>query len=62
MYLCYLDESGDPGVFTGTATPTYTVAAVLVHETQWLGLFEDILRFRRYLRQNFNLRMRDRAG
>jgi hypothetical protein len=58
MYLCYLDESGDLGVSAGSATPTYTVAAVFVHETQWLGLFEDLLRFRRYLRQNFNLRMR----
>jgi hypothetical protein len=58
MYLCYLDESGDPGVVPGSPTPTYTVACVFVHASQWVPLFEDLLRFRRYLRQNFDLRMR----
>ena len=59
MYLVYLDESGDAGVGAGSATTTYTVACVLVHASHWVGLFEDILRFRRYLRANFGLRMRE---
>jgi hypothetical protein len=58
MYLVYLDESGDAGVVTGTATPTYTVACVLVHASHWVSLFEDVLRFRRHLRANFGLRSR----
>ena len=58
MYLCYMDESGDPGVGPGSPTPTYTVACVFVHDSHWVGLFEDTLRFRRYLRVNFGLRMR----
>ncbi|MDP8943296.1 MAG: DUF3800 domain-containing protein [Actinomycetota bacterium] len=53
-----MDESGDPGVGVGSPTPTYTVSAVFVHDTQWVSLFEDLLRFRRYLRDNFGLRMR----
>jgi hypothetical protein len=57
MFLCYMDESGDPGK-VGSPTPTYTVACVFVHDSQWVRLFEDILRFRRYLRQHFALRMR----
>ena len=55
----YLDESGDAGVGPGSPTPTYTVACVLVHATHWVALFEDLLRFRRYLSQNFGLRMRE---
>jgi hypothetical protein len=58
MYLCYMDESGDTGVSPGSPTPTYTVAAVLVHETHWVRLFEDLIGFRRYLRGAFGLRMR----
>lgn len=53
-----MDESGDPGVGHGSPTPTYTVACLFVHDSHWVSLFEDVLRFRRYLRANFNLRMR----
>jgi hypothetical protein len=58
MYLGYLDDSGDPGVHAGSPTPTFTTACVLVRDAHWVGLFEDLIRFRRYLRQNFGLRMR----
>jgi hypothetical protein len=58
MYLGYLDDSGDPGVHAGSPTPTYTTACVLVRDSHWVGLFEELIRFRRYLRQNFGLRMR----
>jgi hypothetical protein len=57
MYLCYMDESGDAGV-SGSPTLTYTVGAILVHETHWVGLFNDLIGFRRYLRSAFGLRMR----
>jgi len=53
-----MDESGDPGTHPGSPTPTYTVSALFVHEADWVILFEDLLRFRRYLRQHFGLRMR----
>ncbi|MDW8337638.1 MAG: hypothetical protein RMM28_00680, partial [Thermoleophilia bacterium] len=59
MYLVYLDESGDAGVVAGSPTPTYTVACVIVHSNHWVALFEDLLRFRRYLNTNFGLRMRE---
>jgi hypothetical protein len=58
MYLCYIDESGDPGVHPGSPTSTYTVAAVFVHASHWVSVFEDMIQFRRYLSQNFALRMR----
>lgn len=53
-----MDESGDPGVNPGSPTPTYTVSCLFIHATHWVALFEDMLKFRRYLSQNFGLRMR----
>src|SRR5829696_3523451 len=58
MFLAYMDDSGDPGVHPGSPTPTYTISCVFVRDTSWVPLFEDPIRFRRYLRQNFGLRMR----
>jgi Protein of unknown function (DUF3800) len=58
VYLCYMDESGDPGTVAGSPTPTYTVCGLLVPDNQWVALFEDLIRFRRYLRVSFGLRMR----
>jgi hypothetical protein len=34
MHLCYIDESGDPGV-TNSPTQAYFVSAVLVKNTAW---------------------------
>jgi hypothetical protein len=53
-----MDESGDPGTHPGSPTPTYTVSCVFIHDAHWVALFEDMIRFRRYLRTNFGLRMR----
>ncbi len=53
-----MDDSGDPGVNPGSPTPTYTIACVFVRDAHWVPLFEDLIGFRRYLRANFGLRMR----
>src|SRR5437588_8254220 len=57
MVLAYVDESGDPGP-AGT-TSNYVLAVVLVKDAQWSSVFDDVLGFRRYLRQEFGLRIRD---
>lgn len=60
MVLCYMDESGDPGlVDQGSPMSTYTVAAVCVPDARWVGLFEELIRFRRNLRKNFGFYMRE---
>ena len=51
-----MDESGDPGL--SSAVPTYTVAAVLLHDRDWVHAFEQMIGFRRYLRHFFGLYMR----
>jgi hypothetical protein len=57
LLLAYIDESGDPG--PKGPTPYYVVAAVIVKDVQWSSVFEDVLGFRRYLRDQFGLRLRD---
>jgi hypothetical protein len=52
-----MDESGDPGV-SGSPTPTYTVSGLFIHEAEWVPMLESLLRFRRYLRDSFGVRMR----
>jgi len=65
MVLCYMDESGDPGVhfpptserpnWIGSPVPTYTVSAVCVPDARWVQLFETMVVFRRQLRRDFGL-------
>jgi hypothetical protein len=59
MLLCYMDESGDPGTHPGSPTPTYTVAAVLVRDRDWLTAFDQLIGLRRWVRANFGVRMRE---
>lgn len=55
-----MDESGDPGlVGQGSPMPTYTVGAVCVPDARWVGLFEELIQFRRSLRHNFGFYMRE---
>jgi hypothetical protein len=67
MYLCYMDESGDPGSTQPpepgerrrrggvSPTPTYTVSAVLVNDVHWVETFENMIVFRRWLRSTYGL-------
>lgn len=55
MYVCYLDESGDPGPTSGSPTPRYTVAAVLIEGRAWRDALDDSIRFRGYLLREFGI-------
>ena len=54
-----MDESGDPGVHPGSPTPTYTVSAVLVRDSEWMAAFDQLIGFRRWIRDTFGVRMRE---
>jgi hypothetical protein len=58
VYLFYMDESGDPGVGGGSPMSTYTVGVVVIHDSQWVDLFEQLLELRRLIRKRFGLYMR----
>jgi hypothetical protein len=58
MYLMYVDESGDCGLIN-SPTRYFILSGLVVHETCWQRCFEEILEFRRRMKQSFGLRLRD---
>lgn len=58
MYLMYVDESGDCGL-TGSPTRYFVLSGLVVHELRWASYLDQLIAFRRRLRQKFGLRLRD---
>jgi hypothetical protein len=58
VYLLYADESGDTGL---TASPTnyFILSGLVVHETRWRTLLDDIVAFRQHLRATKGLKLRE---
>jgi hypothetical protein len=54
--LAYIDESGDSGY---SGSKTYTLGCVMVDAARWPEVFEDFISFRRFIRQNFGVLVRD---
>lgn len=60
MYCFYIDDSGDPGLKAqGSPTDTFVLSALIVRDSGWLSTLDQLVSFRRFLRQQFGLRMRD---
>jgi len=58
MYLVYVDESGDTGL-NNSPTNYYILGAIVVHESKWYQLLNDVIALRRQLRQNYGLKMHE---
>lgn len=58
MYIAYFDESGDSG-FERSPTRTFTLAAVLVHDSNWLSALDQSIAFRRFINREFHLPARE---
>jgi hypothetical protein len=56
MRMAYVDESGDSG-YAGSRT--YTLGCVMVHDIAWPDVFDDYLQFRRFIRTQFGILVRD---
>jgi hypothetical protein len=56
MFLAYADESGDSG-FDGTSG--FSLAITLVGEACWLGCLNQLIGYRRFLKNEFGVRMHD---
>lgn len=57
MLMAYVDESGDTGVSPGSSL-TYTLGCVLVDADLWPDAFDQMLSFRRRVRDKFAVPMR----
>lgn len=55
MHFAYVDESGNEGP---AGSLTYTLACVLVDAASWAGVFDELISFRRFLRERFKIPVR----
>lgn len=58
MYLVYVDESGDIGLL-GSPTSYFALSALVVHESQWRRLLDDVIQFRTNMRSFYGLKLRE---
>jgi hypothetical protein len=55
VYFAYIDESGDSGP---KGTSTFSLACILVEASGWPGVFDDVIEYRRFLRDRFGVPVR----
>jgi hypothetical protein len=55
VYLAYVDESGDPGE---RGTYAFSLGCVLMRDDRWLGVLDEMVAYRRWLRDRFGVPVR----
>lgn len=58
MYLMYVDESGDSGV-RNSPTRYFILSGLVFHELHWRQILDDLIYFRRQLRNSTGLKLRE---
>lgn len=58
MYLLYVDESGDIGL-KNSPSECFVLSGLVVHELRWRETLDQIIRFRREVRQKYGLKLRE---
>jgi Protein of unknown function (DUF3800) len=58
MFLMFADESGDSGLINSPSS-FFALAGLVVHELRWRACFEQIMDFRRKLRDDVGLKLRE---
>ncbi len=58
MFLMYIDESGDVG-HNNSPSRYFVLSAILLHESNWQNILDDLVVFRRSLKQQYGLGMKE---
>lgn len=58
MFLLYADESGDIGRQNGSSK-YFALSGLVFHELKWHDTLEEVLKFRRHLRDVYGLKLRE---
>jgi len=58
MYLLYVDESGDVGI-QNSPTKYFVLSAIIVHESTWRKTLDQLVVFRKQLRETKGLKLRE---
>jgi len=59
MYLMYVDESGDPGISPKSPTKFFVLSGIIIHELSWRKFIDEQVKFRKYLKNRFGLKLRE---
>jgi len=54
----YVDESGDTGI-VNSPTRHFALSSLVVHELRWQAALDQLIEFRRRMRETFGLKMRE---
>ena len=55
MHLMYVDESGDPGAFTGHNSPHFILSGIIIAQDDWLPILQKLKDFKKYCKQQYSL-------
>jgi hypothetical protein len=58
MFLMYVDESGDAGIYN-SPTRYFVLSAIIVHELRWKETLTDLVAFRKVLKETKGLKIKD---
>lgn len=58
MFLMYIDESGDTGRI-GSQTRYFVISAIVMHESSWQNILDDLILFRKSLKNQYGLLMKE---
>lgn len=58
MLFAYVDESGNTGEVANGGTATYSIGCVLVDADSWTSGFDQMLAYRRYVRDTYGIPVR----
>jgi len=58
MYLMYVDESGDVGL-VNSPSRYFVLVGLVLHELRWQQIKDELITFRRELKQLFGLKLRE---
>lgn len=58
MYLMYVDESGDVGLRNSPST-FFVLTGLVIHELRWRDTLEQLVAFRRRMRDRYGLHLRE---
>jgi hypothetical protein len=56
MYYMYVDDSGDDGL-ENSPTNHFILCGIVVHETNWMKALDEIIQFRRRIRDKFHFKL-----
>lgn len=57
MYICYVDESGDPGIHQ-FSSPHYILSGLVVSADDWQEYLRRLKKFRKFLKEEYGLNQR----